>query len=76
MLEDQVSPKRCGHTGVKEVVARDVAIQRISAAVEARRQGADLVIVALVVPPCSTSESSKVWIDSALGAGFGGERVS
>ena len=46
MLEDQVSPKRCGHTGVKEVVARDVAIQRISAAVEARRQGADLVIVA------------------------------
>ena len=28
------------------VVARDVAIQRISAAVEARRQGADLVIVA------------------------------
>jgi len=46
MLEDQVSPKRCGHTGVKEVVSRDVAIQRISAAVEARRQGADLVIVA------------------------------
>lgn len=46
MLEDQVSPKRCGHTGVKEVVARDVAIQRISAAVEARSQGADLVIVA------------------------------
>ena len=46
MLEDQVSPKRCGHTGVKEVVPRDVAIERISAAVEARRQGADLVIVA------------------------------
>ena len=46
MLEDQVSPKRCGHTGVKEVVDRDVAIERISAAVEARRQGADLVIVA------------------------------
>ncbi len=46
MLEDQVSPKRCGHTGVKQVVERDVAIERITAAVEARRQGADLVIVA------------------------------
>ena len=46
MLEDQVSPKRCGHTGVKQVVDRDVAIEPISAAVEARRQGADLVIVA------------------------------
>ena len=38
MLEDQVSPKRCGHTGVKQVVDRDVAIERISAAVEARRR--------------------------------------
>ncbi|MDA7433101.1 isocitrate lyase/PEP mutase family protein [Synechococcus sp. AH-601-N10] len=46
MLEDQVSPKRCGHTGVKEVVDRDIAVERIRAAVEARRQGADLVIVA------------------------------
>ena len=46
MLEDQISPKRCGHTGVKEVVDRDNAVERMSAAVEARRQGADLVIVA------------------------------
>ena len=46
MLEDQVSPKRCGHTVVKEVVDRDIAVERIRAAVEARRQGADLVIVA------------------------------
>ena len=46
MLEDQVAPKRCGHTGVKEVVDRDTAIARIHAAVEARNQGADLVIVA------------------------------
>ena len=46
MLEDQVAPKRCGHTGVKEVVDRDTAIARIQAAVEARNQGADLVIVA------------------------------
>jgi 2-methylisocitrate lyase-like PEP mutase family enzyme len=46
MLEDQVGPKRCGHTGVKEVVDRDTAIARIQAAIDARDQGADLVIVA------------------------------
>ena len=46
MLEDQVAPKRCGHTGVKEVVDRGTAIARIQAAIDARDQGADLVIVA------------------------------
>jgi len=46
MLEDQVSPKRCGHTGVREVVSRQEALSRIRAAVAARDAGADLVIVA------------------------------
>ncbi|TVQ87182.1 MAG: carboxyvinyl-carboxyphosphonate phosphorylmutase [Chromatiaceae bacterium] len=46
MLEDQVAPKRCGHTGVKEVVERAEALRRIRAAVAARADGADLVIVA------------------------------
>ena len=46
MLEDQVAPKRCGHTGVKAVVDRDSAIDRIQAAVEDRIQGADLASVA------------------------------
>jgi len=46
MLEDQLAPKRCGHTGVKEVVGREEALGRIRAAVEARADGADLVIVA------------------------------
>ena len=46
MLEDQLSPKRCGHTGVKAVVDRDQALERVRAAVQAREQGADLVIVA------------------------------
>ena len=36
MIEDQVAPKRCGHTGVKEVVSRAEALARIRAAVEAR----------------------------------------
>lgn len=46
MLEDQLAPKRCGHTGVKEVVNREEALMRIRSAVAARVDGADLVIVA------------------------------
>jgi len=46
MIEDQVVPKRCGHTGVREVVDRTEALRRIRAAVDARDDGADLVIVA------------------------------
>jgi methylisocitrate lyase len=36
-LEDQASPKRCGHLDGKDVVDRDVAVKRIKAAVAARR---------------------------------------
>jgi 2-methylisocitrate lyase-like PEP mutase family enzyme len=46
MIEDQAAPKRCGHTGVREVVDRAEAERRIRAAVAAREAGADLVIVA------------------------------
>ena len=46
MIEDQVAPKRCGHTGVKAVVDRAEALARIRAAVEARDAGADLLILA------------------------------
>ena len=46
MLEDQVSPKRCGHTEGKSVVPRDEAITRIRAAVDARDAGADILIMA------------------------------
>lgn len=46
MIEDQVAPKRCGHTGVKEVVDRTEAQRRIRAAVAARDAGTDLVVVA------------------------------
>lgn len=45
MIEDQVMPKRCGHTAGKEVVDRRQAIKRIQAAVDARRQGADILIL-------------------------------
>src|SRR6188768_2002785 len=46
MLEDQVSPKRCGHTDGKSVVSRDEALMRIRAAVDARNAGADILIMA------------------------------
>jgi 2-methylisocitrate lyase-like PEP mutase family enzyme len=46
MIEDQVSPKRCGHTRGKQVVSRDEALARIRAAVDAREAGADVLIMA------------------------------
>lgn len=36
-IEDQVNPKRCGHLDGKSVVDLDTAVQRIRAAVDARR---------------------------------------
>lgn len=46
MIEDQVAPKRCGHTRGKQVVDREEALLRIRAAVEARDEGADILIMA------------------------------
>ncbi len=46
MIEDQVAPKRCGHTRGKLVVDRDEAVSRIRAAVDARDEGADILIMA------------------------------
>jgi 2-methylisocitrate lyase-like PEP mutase family enzyme len=44
-LEDQASPKRCGHFAGKAVIAADEMAARIRAAVDAR-PGADLLIIA------------------------------
>ena len=46
MLEDQVAPKRCGHTEGKSVVGRDEALTRIRAAVDARDSGSGILIMA------------------------------
>lgn len=46
MLEDQVMPKRCGHTKGKDVVSREEAFSRIQAAVDARNEGTDILIMA------------------------------
>jgi methylisocitrate lyase len=44
-IEDQVNPKRCGHLDGKQVVDQTTAVQRIRAAVDARRDP-NLVIIA------------------------------
>jgi 2-methylisocitrate lyase-like PEP mutase family enzyme len=46
MIEDQLAPKRCGHTAGKSVVDREEAFDRVRAAVETRDAGADIVIMA------------------------------
>ncbi|MCP4039002.1 MAG: isocitrate lyase/PEP mutase family protein [bacterium] len=46
MIEDQLAPKRCGHTRGKQVVDRGEAAARIRAAVAAREQGADILVMA------------------------------
>lgn len=38
-IEDQVNPKRCGHLDRKELVGVDEMVQKIAAAVRARRDG-------------------------------------
>jgi len=45
MIEDQVMPKRCGHTQGKTVADREEALIRIQAAVDARDEGADILIL-------------------------------
>ena len=60
MLEDQLAPKRCGHTRGKEVVDRHEACARIRAAVEARERGADILIMA------RTDARATLGLDEAL----------
>ncbi len=46
MIEDQVLPKRCGHTLGRQIVGRTEALTRLRAAVDAREEGADILILA------------------------------
>jgi 2-methylisocitrate lyase-like PEP mutase family enzyme len=46
MIEDQVSPKRCGHTKGKQTVSGAEALMRLQAALDARDEGADILIMA------------------------------
>jgi 2-methylisocitrate lyase-like PEP mutase family enzyme len=44
MIEDQVSPKKCGHTRGKQVISREEACMKIRAAVEARADTGILIM--------------------------------
>ncbi|MGD9868656.1 MAG: oxaloacetate decarboxylase [Hyphomicrobiales bacterium] len=46
MIEDQVAPKRCGHTKGKLIVSREEALERVQAAVDARNEGTNILILA------------------------------
>jgi 2-methylisocitrate lyase-like PEP mutase family enzyme len=60
MIEDQLAPKRCGHTRGKEVVARDEALARIRAAVDAREAGAEILVMA------RTDAAATLGLDEAI----------
>ena len=46
MIEDQVAPKRCGHTRGKQTVPRAEALTRLRAALDARNEGAEILVMA------------------------------
>ncbi len=63
MIEDQVAPKRCGHTRGKQVVDRADALARLRAALDARDDGADILIMA------RTDARAPAGLDEALWRG-------
>jgi len=65
MIEDQVWPKRCGHTMGKQVVPRAEALARIRAAVDARQEGADILILA------RTDARATLGLDEAIARAYG-----
>ena len=68
-IEDQVSPKRCGHLDGKEVVSREDFVSKIRAAVEARRTR-DFVVIARTDARAVLSLDEAVWrANAALDAG-------
>ena len=68
-IEDQVSPKRCGHLDGKEVVPREEFVSKIRAAVEARRSR-DFVIIARTDARAMMSLDEAIdRVNAAFGAG-------
>jgi len=61
MIEDQLAPKRCGHTRGKEVVPRPEALARLRAAVDARNEGAGICIVARTDARATLGLDEAIW---------------
>lgn len=68
-IEDQVSPKRCGHLDGKQVISREEFVSKIRAAVEARRTP-DFVVIARTDARAMHDLDEAVWrANAALEAG-------
>ncbi len=61
MIEDQRAPKRCGHTRGKEVVDRGEAVTRIRAAVDAREEGAQILVMARTDARATNGLDEALW---------------
>ncbi len=72
MIEDQLAPKRCGHTRGKEVVERAEALARIRAALDARDAGADILIMARTDARATRGMDEALWRMQAF-AGLGAD---
>lgn len=72
MIEDQVAPKRCGHTQGKAVVERDEALRRVRAAVDARDEGTGILIMARTDARATHGLNEALWRMEAF-AGLGAD---
>lgn len=61
MIEDQLAPKRCGHTRGKEVVGRAEAVARLRAAVDARDEEAGILVVARTDARATLGLDEAIW---------------
>lgn len=61
MIEDQLAPKRCGHTRGKEVVSRAEALARVRAAVDAREEGAAILVMARTDARATLGIEEAIW---------------
>ena len=68
-IEDQVNPKRCGHLDGKEVVGLDIAVRRIRAAVEGRRDPNFLIMARTDVRAVEGLEAAKDRAKTLVDAG-------
>ena len=68
-IEDQVSPKRCGHLDDKEIVPRDDYIAKIRAAVAARRDGDFMIIARTDARAVAGLDEAIARANASLGAG-------
>jgi 2-methylisocitrate lyase-like PEP mutase family enzyme len=68
-IEDQVSPKRCGHLDNKELISRDEYVSKIRAAAAARRDPDFLIIARSDARTVNGFDDAIARVNAALAAG-------